>query len=302
MTSTYHNPVMLKECIDALNIVPDGVYVDATFGGGGHSAAILERLGEKGKLFAFDRDADAFKNKIADERLTLIRHNYRYIKNFMRYYNVIPVNGVLADLGISSHQVDEPARGFSLRFNANLDMRMNQEGDLTASDVINNYDEEKLVSIFSGYGEVFNAKTLARRIIASRKEKKIISVNEFRLAIHDCADRSNENQYYAKVFQALRIEVNDELGSLKDLLANTIQVLAPKGRLVVISYHSLEDRLVKNVIAKGKFEGEVEKDLFGNPEYNPLSAINKKPLEASAEEVKNNPRARSAKLRIAERN
>ena len=293
---------MLKECIDALNIVPDGVYVDATFGGGGHSAAILERLGEKGKLFAFDRDADAFKNKIADERLTLIRHNYRYIKNFMRYYNVIPVNGVLADLGISSHQVDEPARGFSLRFNANLDMRMNQEGDLTASDVINNYDEEKLVSIFSGYGEVFNAKTLARRIIASRKEKKIISVNEFRLAIHDCADRSNENQYYAKVFQALRIEVNDELGSLKDLLANTIQVLAPKGRLVVISYHSLEDRLVKNVIAKGKFEGEVEKDLFGNPEYNPLSAINKKPLEASAEEVKNNPRARSAKLRIAERN
>ena len=302
MTSTYHNPVMLWECIDALDIKSDGVYVDVTFGGGGHSKAILERLNEKGRLFAFDRDADAIKNEIKDTRLTVIRHNYRYLKNFLRYYNAIPVDGILADLGISSYQINEPSRGFSIRFNADLDMRMNNEGTLTAADVVNTYPEEELVKIFSQYGEVFNAKTLARKIIASRREKKISDVNEFRSAINECADKLHESQYYAKVFQALRIEVNDELESLKDLLTQSTQVLAPKGRLVVLSYHSLEDRLVKNIITKGRFEGEIEKDLFGNAAYNPLSAVNKKPMEPSEEEVKNNPRARSAKLRIAERN
>ncbi len=302
MTSTYHEPVMLQESIDALQIKTDGTYVDVTYGGGGHSKAILERLGTKGRLFAFDRDEDAVNNQIKDSRLTIIRHNYRYLKNFLRYYNAIPVDGILADLGISSYQINEASRGFSLRFNSSLDMRMNREEGLTAADVVNTYTEDKLVKIFSQYGEVFNAKTLARKIIAARESKKVTGVDEFREAISDCADKLHETQYYAKVFQALRIEVNDELESLKDMLAQTYGALVPKGRLVVISYHSLEDRLVKNMISKGKFEGEAEKDLFGNLLENPFKAINKKPLEASEEEVKRNPRSRSAKLRIAERN
>lgn len=293
---------MLNESIDALQIKENGVYVDVTFGGGGHSLAILDRLGKNGRLFAFDRDEDAIKNEINDERFTLIRHNYRYLKNFLRYYNAIPVDGILADLGISSYQINEASRGFSLRFNASLDMRMNREEGLTAADVVNTYPEESLVRIFSQYGEVFNAKTLARKIIAARQNKKVTSVDDFRAAIVDCADKLHETQYYAKVFQALRIEVNDELESLKDMLAQTFHVLAPKGRLVVISYHSLEDRLVKNMIAKGKFEGEIEKDLFGNMLGQPFTAINKKPVEAGDDEIRKNPRSRSAKLRIAERN
>jgi 16S rRNA (cytosine1402-N4)-methyltransferase len=302
MTLTYHKPVLLGESIDALNIKPDGVYVDVTFGGGGHSRAILEKLGKNGRLIAFDQDADAIKNVFEDERLILVRHNYRYLKNFLRYYNALPVDGILADLGISSYQIDEASRGFSIRFNAGLDMRMNKESTLTAADVVNTYSEAALVSIFSKYGEVFNAKTLARKITSTRRDKKITDVNEFRAAINDCADKQHENQYYAKVFQALRIEVNDEIEALKIMLAQAADVLATKGRLVVISYHSLEDRLVKNLIAKGKFEGEVEKDLFGNAGHNPLSALNKKPIEASEEEINSNPRARSAKLRIAEKN
>ena len=302
MTSIYHNPVLLHESIDALQIKKDGVYVDVTFGGGGHAQAILEKLGDKGRLFAFDQDEDAIKNIIKDKRLTLIRHNYRYLKNFLRYYNALPVDGILADLGISSYQINEAERGFSLRFNASLDMRMNRESLLTAADVVNTYSENELVKIFSSYGEVFNAKTLARKITSSRKEKKIKDINQFREAINDCVDKQNENQYYAKVFQALRIEVNDELESLKSMLAQSAQVLSSKGRLVVISYHSLEDRLVKNIISKGKFEGEIEKDLFGNASDSPFSAINKKPIEATEEETKRNPRARSAKLRIAQRN
>ena len=293
---------MLRESVDALEIKKDGVYVDVTFGGGGHAKAILEKLGDKGRLFAFDQDEDAIKNIIKDKRLTLIRHNYRYLKNFLRYYDALPVDGILADLGISSYQINEAERGFSLRFNASLDMRMNRESLLTAADVVNTYSENELVKIFSGYGEVFNAKTLARKITSSRKEKKIKDINEFREAINDCVDKQNENQYYAKVFQALRIEVNDELESLKSMLAQSAQVLSSKGRLVVISYHSLEDRLVKNIISKGKFEGEIEKDLFGNASDSPFSAINKKPIEATEEETKRNPRARSAKLRIAQRN
>lgn len=302
MTSTYHEPVMLTESIDALEIKKEGVYVDVTFGGGGHSHAILERLNEKGRLFAFDQDADAIKNEIKDKRLTLIRHNYRYLKNFLRYYDAFPVNGILADLGISSYQINEATRGFSLRFNADLDMRMNREAPLTAAEVVNTYSENELVKIFSRYGEVFNAKTLARKITTARKDKKIKDINEFRAVINKCADKQHETQYYAKVFQALRIEVNDELESLKSMLAQSAQVLSPNGRLVVISYHSLEDRLVKNMITKGKFEGDIEKDLFGNANNSPFSPVNKKPIEASEDEIKRNPRARSAKLRIAERN
>ena len=301
MTSTYHNPVLLSESVDALNINEEGIYVDVTFGGGGHSKAILERLNAKGRLIAFDQDEDAIKNEIKDKRLTLVRHNYRYLKNFLRYYDALPVNGILADLGISSYQINEASRGFSLRFNAGLDMRMNKTATLTAADVVNNYPETELVNIFSKYGEVFNAKTLARKIISARMEKKINDINEFRAILNECADRKHETQYFAKVFQALRIEVNDELESLKSMLAQSAQVLSPDGRLVVISYHSLEDRLVKNMIAKGKFEGDIEKDLFGNISSSPFSAVNKKPIEASDEEIKNNPRARSAKLRIAER-
>jgi len=300
MTTSYHKPVLLEESIDALGIKPDGIYVDVTFGGGGHSSAILSKLGPNGRLIAFDQDEDAVRNAIKDERFILVRHNYRYLKNFLRYYNAIPVDGILADLGISSYQIDEPSRGFSIRFNAALDMRMNRKGELTAADIVNNYPESELVKIFSQYGEVFNAKTLARKIIEVRLKKRIADVNEFRSAINDCADKQHESQYYAKVFQALRIEVNDELESLKTMLAQASQVLVPGGRLVVISYHSLEDRLVKNLIVKGRFEGESEKDLFGNTDFNPLTAINKKPIEATEQEVKTNPRARSAKMRIAE--
>lgn len=301
MTAAYHNPVMLEECIDALEIKPSGVYVDVTFGGGGHSQAILNKLGSKGRLIAFDRDDAASANSIADERFTLVNHNYRYLKNFLRYYNAIPIDGILADLGISSHQIDEASRGFSIRFNAPLDMRMNRESVLTAADVINTYEEAELVRIFSKYGEVFNAKTLAKKIVEARNENSITDIDEFRAVISTCADKLHESQYFAKVFQALRIEVNEELDSLKEMLEQAALALCSGGRMVVISYHSLEDRLVKNLISKGKFEGEVEKDLFGNVENVPLVAITKKPMEASEMEVKKNPRARSAKLRIAEK-
>ena len=301
MTAAYHNPVMLEECIEALEIKPSGVYVDVTFGGGGHSQAILNKLGSKGRLIAFDRDESASANSIADDRFTLVNHNYRYLKNFLRYYNAIPVDGILADLGISSHQIDEASRGFSIRFNAPLDMRMSRESVLTAADVINTYEETELVKIFSKYGEVFNAKTLAKKIVESRNEKSINDIDEFRTVISACADKLHESQYYAKVFQALRIEVNEELDSLKEMLEQAALALCSGGRMVIISYHSLEDRLVKNLISKGKFEGEVEKDLFGNAENVPLVAITKKPMEASEMEVKKNPRARSAKLRIAEK-
>jgi 16S rRNA (cytosine1402-N4)-methyltransferase len=301
MTGAYHNPVMLEECIDALEIKPSGVYVDVTFGGGGHSQAILNKLGSNGRLIAFDRDEAASANAIADERFTLVNHNYRYLKNFLRYYNAIPVDGILADLGISSHQIDEASRGFSIRFNAPLDMRMSRESALTAADVINTYEETELVRIFSKYGEVFNAKTLAKKIVEARNGKSITDIDEFRGVISTCADKLHESQYFAKVFQALRIEVNEELDSLKEMLEQAAFTLCSGGRMVVISYHSLEDRLVKNLISKGKFEGEVEKDLFGNAENVPLVAITKKPMEASEMEVKKNPRARSAKLRIAEK-
>jgi 16S rRNA (cytosine1402-N4)-methyltransferase len=301
MTTTYHEPVLLTESVEALQIRKDGVYVDATFGGGGHSRAILDQLGRNGKLIAFDRDEDALKNAPDDERFILVRHNYRYLKNFLRYHSCFPVDGILADLGISGWQIDEAERGFSIRFDAGLDMRMNRESELTAASVLNTYSEDELVRIFSSYGEVFNAKTLARRISEKRKSNSIQRVTEFKEILAPLADRQHESQYYAKVFQALRIEVNDELGSLKDFLAQCQQVLKPGGRLVVISYHSLEDRLVKNMMTKGKFEGEVETDLFGNRRDNFFKVINKKPVEASAEELQKNPRSRSARLRVAEK-
>lgn len=300
--TTYHEPALLNECIEALQIKSDGVYVDVTFGGGGHSKEILKRLGDNGRLIAFDQDEDAERNAINDPRFVLVRQNYRFIKNFLRYYDAIPVDGILADLGISSYQIDAAERGFSIRYEAELDMRMNRDSKVTAADILNNYSEEKLLKIFSQYGEVHNSKTLAKRIVEVRKESKLTHIEQFKTAIRPCVDKQAESQYYAKVFQALRIEVNEELESLKEMLMQTANVLAPNGRLVVLSYHSLEDRLVKNMIAKGNFEGEVEKDLFGNPQNCPFKAVNRKPIEATEEEIKRNPRSRSAKLRIAEKN
>jgi 16S rRNA (cytosine1402-N4)-methyltransferase len=298
MTS-YHNPVLLKDCMEGLNINPDGVYVDATFGGGGHSREILKQL-RNGRLFAFDQDADAALNVPEDSRFTLVQQNFRYLKNFLRLHKAIPVDGILADLGVSSHQFDIPERGFSTRFEAELDMRMDQNNELTASSVINNYQEQDMINLFRAFGEVENAGRLVKTILEGRKEQKIRTVNEFKSVIASCIPRGKENQYLAQVFQALRIEVNEELDVLMEFLMQSVEVLKPHGRLVVISYHSLEDRLVKNMINKGKFDGEVEKDFFGNI-LKPLNAINRKVIVPGVEELKSNNRARSARLRIAEK-
>jgi 16S rRNA (cytosine1402-N4)-methyltransferase len=296
--SEYHVPVMLKECIDGLNIDPDGVYVDVTFGGGGHSREILKHLGPKGRLIAFDQDADAQRNIIDDERFVFVDQNFRYLKNFCRLHGAIPVNGILADLGVSSHQFDEADRGFSIRFDAELDMRMNQLGELTAKDVVNNYPAADLHRIFGIYGEIQNAKSLAGTIATARLNASIVTIADLKNAISNRIPKGKENKYLAQVFQALRIEVNQELEALKDFLMQSAEVLGVGGRLVVMSYHSLEDRLVKNFIAKGKFSGEVEKDLYGN-DNKPLDAVSRGAITASAEEITNNNRARSAKLRIA---
>lgn len=295
----YHNPVLLKECIEGLNINPEGTYVDVTFGGGGHSREILKHL-TTGKLYAFDQDDDAVKNKIEDERFVLIKQNFRYLKNFLKMYNAIPIDGLLADLGVSSHQFDIPERGFSIRFDAKLDMRMDQNGKQTAADILNEYPEEELKRIFRLYGEVDNAGYLASIIFHNRKDKHIDTVDDLKHMIVKCVKRGRENQYYAQVFQALRIEVNKELDVLQDLLTQSLEVLKPGGRLVVISYHSLEDRLVKNIMRSGKFEGDVEKDFYGN-QLTPFKQITRKPIVPSAEENEINSRARSAKLRIAEK-
>lgn len=296
---SYHNPVLLKECIEGLNINPAGIYVDVTYGGGGHSREILKHL-TTGKLYAFDQDEDAVKNKVEDSRLILIKQNFRYLKNFLKMYNALPVDGLLADLGVSSHQFDEAERGFSTRFDASLDMRMDRNTKLTAADVLNTYSEEELKRVFKLYGEVDNAGKLAYFIFSSRKEKAIMTVNDLKAAMERCVKRGRENQYYAQVFQALRIEVNKELDVLEELLMQSIEVIKPGGRLVVISYHSLEDRLVKNVIRSGKLEGEIDKDFYGNP-LTPFKAITRKPIVPSDEENGRNTRARSAKLRIAEK-
>lgn len=297
----YHNPVMLQECIDGLNIKPDGIYVDVTFGGGGHSREILKYLGPKGRLLAFDQDSDAQNNLPKDDRLTFIDQNFRYLKNNCRLQGAIPADGILADLGVSSHQFDQPERGFSIRFDADLDMRMDQSGSLTAKQVVNTYSEEQLHRIFGIYGEIKNAKTLAQTLVTQRLNKSIDTVDELKKAISKLIPKGKENKYLAQVFQALRIEVNQELEALKEFLEQTVDVLKTKGRLVVMSYHSLEDRLVKNFIAKGKFQGEVEKDFFGN-QIKPFESITRKAIVASEDEIKLNNRARSAKLRIAEKN
>ena len=299
--TNYHNPVMLQECMDGLNIKLEGVYIDVTFGGGGHSREILKYLGSKGRLLAFDQDADAQKNLPKDDRLTFIDQNFRYLKNSCRLQGAVSADGILADLGVSSHQFDQPERGFSIRFEADLDMRMDQAGSLTAKQIVNNYSEEQLHRIFGIYGEIKNAKTLANTLVTQRLNKPINTVDELKLAIAKLIPKGKENKYLAQVFQALRIEVNQELEALKEFLEQSVDVLKPGGRLVVMSYHSLEDRLVKNFIAKGKFHGEVEKDFFGN-QIKPLESLTRKAIVASEEEIRHNNRARSAKLRIAEKN
>lgn len=296
--SNYHTPVMLKECIDGLNIHPDGTYVDVTFGGGGHSREIMKHLGDGGRLLAFDQDADAQQNIIADDRFEFIDQNFRYLKNFSRLHNAIPVDGILADLGVSSYQFDQAERGFSIRFDADLDMRMNQSAGLSAKEVVNTYEEADLHRIFGIYGEIKNAKSLARTIVTGRLNAPINTVADLKNVIVGLIPKGKENKYLAQVFQALRIEVNQELEALKDFLIQSAEVLVSGGRLVVMSYHSLEDRLVKNFIAKGKFSGEVEKDFYGN-DQKPFEAVSRGAITASEEEIKNNNRARSAKLRIA---
>ncbi len=300
MSDVYHVPVMLKECIDALAINPNGTYVDVTFGGGGHSREILKHLGSGGRLYAFDQDPDALKNVIDDDRFVLIHQNFRFLKNNLRLNGVKAVDGILADLGVSSHQFDAADRGFSIRFDAELDMRMDQVSDLDAKKVLNTYAEEDLHRIFGMYGEIMNAKSLAKTIVTARLSGEISTVAELKDRIKKLVPKGKEHKYHAQVFQALRIEVNQELAALQDFLMQTISVLKPEGKLVVMSYHSLEDRLVKNFMAKGKFKGDVEKDFFGN-EIKPFRVITRKAITASEEELLMNNRSRSAKLRVAEK-
>src|SRR5580698_497964 len=298
MANNYHIPVMLKECLEGLNIRPDGTYVDVTFGGGGHSRAIMGKLGKNGRLLAFDQDADAQQNTIDDSRFVFIDQNFRYLKNFTRLHKAIPVDGILADLGVSSYQFDQAERGFSIRFDAELDMRMNRASGISAKDVVNNYTEAELHRIFGIYGEIQNAKSLANTIVVARLTALIVTVADLKNVISARIPKGKENKYLAQVFQALRIEVNQELEALKDFLIQSADILVSGGRLVVMSYHSLEDRLVKNFIAKGKFSGDVEKDFFGN-DNKPFDAVSRGAVTASEDEIKQNNRARSAKLRIA---
>ena len=299
MTMEYHNPVLLKETVDGLDIVADGVYVDVTFGGGGHSKEILNGLGDNGKLFAFDQDKDALLNKIDDERFTLINENFRYMKRFLRFHGIKEVNGILADFGVSSHQFDVAERGFSTRFEANLDMRMNQDDALSAYNVVNDYEEADLKRVFYSYGELRSAPALARTIVESRKEQSIKTSEELKTAIKKYLPPRYENKILAQIYQAIRIEVNQELEALKEFLTQTPELLVKGGRLSVISYHSLEDRLVKRFIKNGMFEGEPERDMYGNFEV-PLKKIGKL-IIPTQEEIKQNNRARSAKLRVAEK-
>ncbi len=296
----YHEPVLLQECITALNINPNGIYADATFGGGGHTKEILKHL-NNGKIIGFDQDADAAVNVVDNNRFTLVRDNFRNMLVHLQELDCLPIDGILADLGISSHQIDEPARGFSTRFDAALDMRMNQSTSLTAAKIINTYTEQALVNIFSMYGEIRNAKTLANTIVQIRNKKAIDTINELKAAMAGCVSTSHQHQYHAQVFQALRIEANDELGALRELLEQCPNLIRKGGRLVVISYHSLEDRIVKNFIASGNIEGKQEKDLFGNPIGVTFQSLSRKPITPSKEELKTNTRSRSAKLRIATR-
>lgn len=295
----YHNPVLLKETVDGLNIKEDGVYVDVTFGGGGHSREILKRLGPKGKLFAFDQDADALENTIDDERFTLIHENFRYIKRFLRFHGTRQVDGILADFGVSSHQFDVAERGFSTRFEADLDMRMNQNNELSAYHVINEYEEEQIKQVLLQYGELRAAPAMARLIITARQQEPIITSEQLKTILKKFLSPKHENKILAQIYQAIRIEVNQEIEVLKEFLEQTPELLKPEGRLSFISYHSLEDRLVKRYIRNGMFEGEPERDVFGNFEV-PLKKVGKL-IIPSQKEIKENNRARSAKLRIAQK-
>ncbi len=296
----YHIPVMLNEVLEGLNIRPDGVYVDVTFGGGGHSRAILERLGEQGRLLGFDQDLDAAKNAFDDARFTFVRSNFRYLSNFLRYHGIEKVDGILADLGVSSHHLDDAERGFSFRFEGELDMRMNSRASLTAAAVLATYDEERLADIFFNYGELRQARRIARAIVQARTTAPITTAAQLMEVVKPFFMREREKKELAKLFQALRIEVNDEMGALRSLLTQSAQWLGDGGRLVVLTYHSLEDRLVKNYMRTGNVDGRQEKDFYGNV-MSPFASINNKVVVASEAEVAENPRARSAKLRIAQR-
>jgi 16S rRNA (cytosine1402-N4)-methyltransferase len=296
----YHNPVMLQESLEGLNIKQDGIYIDVTFGGGGHSKAILNQL-KNGKLYAFDQDEDAQNQVFEHPNLVFTRANFQYVEQYLKLFQVGPADGLLADLGISSHQIDEPGRGFSTRWEGPLDMRMNTKAEMTAAEVINNYSEADLHRILGMYGELRNAKTLANAIVKARTRQKISTTDELKKVLTPLAPRGKEFKYQAQVFQALRIEVNQEMEVLAGLLEQCPRILKPGGRLVVMSYHSLEDRMVKHFIQAGNVEGNLQKDLYGNI-LRPFEPVSRKPMEASPEEVAANPRARSAKLRIAERN
>jgi 16S rRNA (cytosine1402-N4)-methyltransferase len=296
----YHTPVLLKETIDGLGIKPGGTYVDCTFGGGGHSRTILERLNENGCLVAFDQDDDARKNLPDDKRVVFIPQNFRHLQRFLRLHKIIAVDGILADLGVSSHQFDEADRGFSIRFDAALDMRMDRRQKVTAADILKTFSETQLHKLFEQYGEVTNAKTLARTIVAQRTVAPIATINDLKRALQPVV-KGNPQKYFAQVFQALRIEVNDELGALKELLQQSINLLNPSGRIAIITFHSLEDRVVKNFFRAGTFaETEVD-DLYGTKTESPFRLVNKKPVTAGDKELKQNPRSRSAKLRVAEK-
>lgn len=297
---TYHVAVLLRESVDGLDIKPDGIYVDVTFGGGGHSREILCRLGKKGRLYSFDQDADAEKNIISDERFTFVRSNFRYLKNWMRYYEVEKIDGLLADLGVSSHHLDDEERGFSFRFDAPLDMRMNKRAGKTAADIVNDYDEELLADVFYLYGELKNARRLASALVKARQEKRIETTGDLLKATEQLFQREREKKETAKMFQALRIEVNQEMMALQEMLNGAKDLLCEGGRLSVITYHSLEDRIVKNLMKTGNVEGKVQQDFFGRIEA-PFRAIDNKVIVPDDEEQVRNPRSRSAKLRIAER-
>ena len=297
---SYHNPVMLNESVDGLEIKKDGIYVDVTYGGGGHSKEILKRLGEKGRLIAFDQDADVEGNVVKDERLVMVPQNFKYLKNYLKMYGITQIDGLLADLGVSSHQFDVGERGFSIRFDGPLDMRMSKSNLITAAKIVNEYSEEDLVRLFREYGEINNAKKLVFEIVSKRMGSKFKTTTDLIEVAEKLVPGKMKNKYLAQVFQALRIEVNSELDVLKELLIQAKEVLKPSGRLVVITYHSLEDRLVKNFLKKGSFSGELEKDFFGNQLVD-FKLITRKPVTPSNEELQLNNRARSAKLRIAEK-
>ena len=296
----YHIPALLEECIEGLNISPNGTYVDVTFGGGGHSRGIIGNLGKEGRLFSFDQDSDAEKNIIDDKRFTFVKSNFRFLKNFMQYHNVSEVDGIIADLGVSFHHFDEADRGFSFRFDGKLDMRMNRRGGKSASDIINRYPEEKIADILYYYGEMRNARRIASAIVKRRENKLIETTSELLAIIKDLVNPKQEKKELAQIFQALRIEVNDEMASLKTMLTQSAAMLKPGGRMVVLTYHSLEDRIVKDFFKFGNFEGKAEKDFFGRV-IAPLKQVNNKVIVPSEEEIERNPRSRSAKLRIAEK-